>query len=83
MFESLDDAKQKALLKPWNLIAALFLLFVSGFKAGLLVAKRNWDVLEWFQAGVFGLLFLMAFAPTFHEFCKFLRDRELKDRESD
>jgi hypothetical protein len=80
MFELLDDAHRKAyrkaIVKPRYAIFAVLSLLLIGAEVGILIGKRDRDLLDWLAAGFNALVLLSIFAPLFRELYNFLKERE-------
>jgi hypothetical protein len=79
MFELLDDGREvrrTAILRPGYGFLAVLAVLAIGMHVGLLIGKRDSDLLDWFAVGFNGLLIVMVFSPLFCELYKFLRDHE-------
>jgi hypothetical protein len=80
MFDLLDDAhrqaNRRAMVRPRYAIFAVLSLLLIGVEVGILIGKRDWDLLDWLAAGCNGLVLFLVFAPLFRELYNFLRDHE-------
>ncbi len=81
MFELLDDARskavRKAIVRPRYVIFAALSLLLIGAEMGVLIGKRDWNLLDWFAVGSNALLLFMVFAPLFRELYTFLKHHEV------